>query len=108
MKSLITLRKLAPATAFALALLLGPTAGWSTRVPSGLVSGAITSSPSSTEIEVDHRTFHIKPRSAAQNAAVSLSVGQRVHLILNGPASDAKSQVVSISVHAGSEPVQSE
>jgi hypothetical protein len=61
------------------------------------IVGQITASPSSTEIEVNHHPYHIKAHSPAEDASRALSVGQKVSLILDGPASDAKSNVIGIS-----------
>ena len=96
------------AAACALALLLSPAVGWSTHVPPApvLVSGEITAAPSSSEIEVDHHTYHIKASSAAHKLALSFSTGQKVDLVLSGAVGDSKSQVVAISAHA--EPAQPE
>jgi hypothetical protein len=96
------------AAAFSAALLLAPCVGWSTRVPDGMVSGEITSLPSSSQIEVAHQRYRIKEDSAASKKARDVAVGQRVQLILNGPASDPKSQVVAIVVQPNSQPIQSE
>jgi hypothetical protein len=89
----------------ALALLLSPAVGWSTRVTGGtVVSGEVTAAPSSSEIEVEHRSYHIRAESAAQKAALKFSVGDKVDLVLTGAAGDSSSQVVAIAAHA--EPAQ--
>lgn len=86
--------------AAALALLLSPAVGWSTRVTGGtVVSGEVTAAPSSSEIEVEHHSYHIRAESAAQKAALKFSVGDKVDLVLSGAQGDPSSQVVAIAAH---------
>ena len=88
--------------ALTLALCVLPNVGWSTHMAGELVSGTVTAAPASGEIEVSHRTYHIKANSPADKALRNFSAGQTVDLVLDGPANSAKSEVVSIMVHAGS------
>jgi hypothetical protein len=88
--------------ALTLALCALPNVGWSTHMAGELVSGTVTAAPASGEIEVSHRTYHIKANSPADKALRNFSAGQIVDVVLDGPASSAKSEVVSIMVHSGS------
>jgi hypothetical protein len=93
------------AAAAALALLLSPAVGWSTRVTGGtVVSGEVTAAPSSSQIEVEHRSYHIRAESAAQKAALKFSVGDKVDLVLTGAQGDSSSEVVAIAAHAATQP----
>ena len=101
-------KKSSAAAALSLALLLSPAIGWSARLAGGTVSGEVTGLPSGSQIEVANHVYRIKPNSAAQNAARSLSAGKTVKLILDGPPNDPKSQVVAIIATGDSQSVQSE
>jgi hypothetical protein len=79
--------------ALTLALCVLPNVSWSTHMVGDLVSG---------EIEVSHRTYHIKANSPADKAWRNFSAGQVVDVVLDGPANSVKSEVVSIMVHSGS------
>ena len=52
-------------SALALSLSLMPSASWSSRALAPAVTGTVTAAPSSGTIEVDHRSYHVKPNSAA-------------------------------------------
>jgi hypothetical protein len=102
MKSL-KLGKFAPIlAALTLALCVLPSVGWGTHMVGELVSGTITAAPVSGEIEVSHRTYHVKANTPAEKALRNFSAGQIVDVVLDGPASSAKSEVVSIMAHSGS------
>lgn len=81
-----------------LALCMLPGVGWSTHPFGTPVAGQVTSLPGGDEIEVGNRTYHIKQGSAAEKVVSQLSTGQRVHLILDGPADSPTSKVITISV----------
>jgi hypothetical protein len=86
----------------ALGLLLSPAVGWSTRVTGGtVVSGEVTAAPSSSQIEVEHHSYHIRAKSAAQNATLKFSVGDKVDLVLTG---DSSPEVVAIAAHSAAQP----
>jgi hypothetical protein len=87
--------------AFALALALGPTAGWTSRVFTDLVTGEITATPLSGKIEVDHRSYPVKAGSLADQALHGFSEGQRVDLVLDAPPTDKSAQVIKIKLHEG-------
>jgi hypothetical protein len=88
--------------ALTLALCVLPNVSWSTHMVGDLVSGTVTAAPASGEIEVSHRTYHIKANSPADKAWRNFSAGQVVDVVLDGPANSVKSEVVSIMVHSGS------
>jgi hypothetical protein len=88
--------------AFGMAFALGPTAGWSSRVYTDRVSGEITATPISHEIEVDHHVYHVKTGSTAEKMLHGFSEGQKVDLVLDGPPGSNASQVLLITVHAAS------
>jgi hypothetical protein len=96
--SLLTLLMTAPA----LLLGLAPTLAWSTHALAAPVTGQVTASPSGGEIEVDHHSYHIKANSPAEKAAATLTIGQKVSLMLDGPAGDSKSDVIGIIAEQGS------
>jgi hypothetical protein len=102
MKSL-KLGKFAPTlAAVSLALCVLPNVGWGTHMVGELVSGTVTAAPAGGEIEVSHHTYHIKAKSPADKVSRNFSAGQIVDVVLDGPASSAKSEVISIMVHSGS------
>jgi hypothetical protein len=81
-----------------LALCMLPNVGWSTRMLPAPVVGQITALPGGHEIEVANHTYHVKQGSAAEKAMVNLSIGQQVHLFLDGPADLSKAEVIGISI----------
>jgi hypothetical protein len=89
-------------TAFAAGVALGPSAAWSTRVFSDLVSGEITATPVSGSIEVDHHSYRVKAQSAADKELHGFSEGQKVDLVLDGPPDSRASEVILITVHEAS------
>jgi hypothetical protein len=86
--------------ALALGLCLQPNIGWSTRVLAPAITGTVTAAPSSGTIEVDHRSYHIQPNSAAAKAISSIYVGETVDMIVDGPPGGTV-QVISIMRHQG-------
>jgi hypothetical protein len=87
--------------AFALALALGPTAGWTSRVFTDVVTGEITATPLSGKIEVDHRSYPVKAGTPADQALHGFSEGQRVDLLLDAPPTDQSAHVIRIKLHEG-------
>jgi hypothetical protein len=85
--------------AFAAALALGPTAGWSTHVFTDRVSGEITATPISETIEVDHHVYRIKAGSLAARDLHGFSEGQKVELVLDGSPATKTSEVLKIVLH---------
>jgi hypothetical protein len=86
--------------AVALGLYLQPNIGWSTRVYAPLITGKITAAPSSSTIEIDHRSYHIKSGSAAAKAINSLYVGETVDMRVDGPPGGTV-EAVTITPHQG-------
>jgi hypothetical protein len=87
-------------SALGLAISFKPNVGWSTRVYDPVITGEVTAEPQRGGIEIAHHLYHIKPHSAADKALSAFHVGQNVDIVLNGPASDAASQIISITLHA--------
>jgi hypothetical protein len=82
-----------------LALSLYCEAGWATRAV-GVITGAITATPSSGQIEVSNHVYHVKANSAAAKDLSTFHAGQIVDLIFDQPGPDA--EVVAIAPHSGS------
>jgi len=89
-------------SAFALAICLKPNVGWSTRAYGPLITGQVTAAPQSGTIEIDHHLYHVKANSAAAKALSSFNAGQNVDAVLDGPASSATTEIISLTPHAGS------
>jgi hypothetical protein len=85
-----------------LALCMLPNVGWSTRMVTGPVIGEITALPGGHEIEVANHMYHIRQGSAAEKAVVNLSIGQQVHLLLDGAPDGTKTEVIAITVDSES------
>ena len=85
-----------------LALSMLPGVGWSTRLYAAPIAGQITALPGSNQIGVADHTYHIKQGSAAEKAISHLSVGQQVHLILDGSPDSTKGEVIAITVDSES------
>lgn len=77
-------------------------ASWATRAIGALVTGEITASPSSSQIEVAHQVYHIQANSPAAKAARSFYLGQVVDLVLDRPGINRAPEVVSIAAHPAS------
>jgi hypothetical protein len=87
--------------AIALGLYLQPNVGWSTRVYAPIVTGTVTAKPSTSTIEIDHRSYRIQANSSAAKALSSLHVGETVDMVVDGPPGGTV-EVVSIVQHQGS------
>jgi hypothetical protein len=87
--------------AIALGLCLQPTISWSSRHYSQVVTGTVTASLSSSTIEVDHHSYQIKKNSAASKAFLSVFVGEKVDVVMDGPP-NSSTEVISIIKHPGS------
>jgi hypothetical protein len=72
--------------AFALAICLIPSIGWSSRPYSATVTGLVTAMPGSGQIEIAHQLYHVRPNSAAAKALSSIYIGENVDAILDAPA----------------------
>jgi hypothetical protein len=72
-------------SAFALAICLKPSVGWSSRPYSAQVTGQVTAMPGNGEIEIAHQMYHVKANSAAAKALSSIYVGQNVSAVLDSP-----------------------
>ena len=88
------------AAACAMVLCFQPKVGWGSRAYAVvLVSGEITARPSSGEIEIGHRLYHVKPKSPADKILSSLYAGESIDAVLDGPAG-ASALIISITVHS--------
>lgn len=76
--------------------------GWSNRVFSDKVTGEITATPISGEIEVDHHIYRVRSGTPADESLHGFSEGQRVELTLDGPVDASTSQVMKISLRSAS------
>ena len=97
MKAVKLCKRIVIVAASTLALGGGPNLAWSTQAYANGVTGEITATPISGEIEVAHRIYHIKAGSAADQNFRSFSAGQTVYLVLDGPASSSTSTVIAIT-----------
>jgi len=96
-------------SAFALAICLKPSVGWSTRPYSALVTGQVTAMPGNGEIEIAHQMYHVRANSAAAKALSSIYIGENVDAVLDGaaaaspsPAGSTAPEVVILTVHPAS------
>ena len=64
-----------------------------------IVTGEITASPGAGQIEVAHRSYHVKADSPAEKTLHHFYLGQVVDLIFNKPAANAEAEVVAIALH---------
>jgi hypothetical protein len=87
---------------FTVMLSLQPMAGWASRVVGPTVTGPITASPSTTQIEIAHQTYHIQANSPAAKTVHSFFLGQVVDAVLTAAGGTTAPEVVSITAHAGS------
>ncbi len=89
-------------SAIVLGMFLVPNASWSSRAYGPMITGTVTAASSSGTLEVDHRSYHVKPNSSAAKVLSSLYVGETVDMVVDGPGNGAEVEVVSIVPHAGS------
>jgi len=97
MKAIKLCKRIVMLAAATLALGSGPHLAWSTQAYANGVSGEITATPISGEIEVAHRIYHIKAGSAADQNFRNFSAGQTVYLVLDGPVNSSTSTVIAIT-----------
>jgi hypothetical protein len=88
-------------SALVLGLCLQPKFGWTTIAYNAPITGTVTAAPSNGTIEIDHRSYHIKPDSAAAKQIISIYVGESVDVIVDGPAGGT-GDVIVIMPHQGS------
>jgi hypothetical protein len=72
------------------------------RVIGVTVTGQITAVHGDSEIVVQGKTYRIKPGSPAYNVLKTLTPGQLVDLLLDGPPGNSASAVIAIAKHMGS------
>jgi len=78
---------------------LQPEIGWATKIAT-LVVGEVTATPTSGQIEVDHRIYQVKKPSTPNKSLRAIGVGQKVDLVLDGPPDSKTASVISIKLHA--------
>jgi hypothetical protein len=86
------------AAAFLLLGSLRPEMGWATKIAI-LVVGEVTATPTPGQIEVNHQVYRVMRASAADQSVHSIRVGQKVELVLDGPADGKSTSVQSIKLH---------
>ena len=88
-------------TAAAIAMIAGlqPQIGWATKVAT-VVVGEVTATPASGQIEVNHKVYRVIKESAADKSLRGIGVGQKVDLVLDGPADSKTASVISVKLHA--------
>ncbi|HEY2782508.1 MAG TPA: hypothetical protein VGI90_17135 [Steroidobacteraceae bacterium] len=89
------------ASILAFALSLQPIAALATKVPGVTVTGQITASPSSTQIEIAHTLYPIQPNSPAASVARSFFLGQTVDALLSDPGAGGQPEVIALTAHVG-------
>jgi hypothetical protein len=91
--------------AFALAICLKPSVGWSSRPYSATVTGQITALPGNGQVEISNQLYRVRPNSAAAKALSSMYIGENVSAILDAPAGSGGStapEVVILTVRPAS------
>ena len=88
--------------AFALAICLKPTVGWSTRAYAAMVSGQVTAMPGNGAIEIAHHLYHVQTGSSAATALNSIYVGENVDAVLDGPPGSTNPEIVTLTIHPAS------
>ncbi len=78
---------------------LQPTTAWAIRAIGTVVSGEITSTPTSAQIEIAHHVYRIRAHSPAAAAVRGFYYGQVVDVIFDKPGANAEPQIVSIAAH---------
>jgi hypothetical protein len=86
---------------FTVMLSAQPRVGHATQMLGATVSGAITASPSTTQIEIAHVVYAIQANSPASKVVRSFFLGQVVDAVLSAPGLNTSPQVVSLAAHAG-------
>jgi hypothetical protein len=86
------------ASMLALASVAGTSPAVATIAITPQVTGHVTAIPSATLIVVDGHQYLVAVNSPAYQTLQNLHVGDRVGLILNGPAKSSSSHVMSIQV----------
>jgi hypothetical protein len=71
------------------------------RVIGVTVTGQITAVHGDSAIVVQGTTYRIKPGSPAYNVLKTLTPGQLVDLLLDGPPGNSATSVVAIATHQG-------
>lgn len=96
-------------SAFALAICLKPSVGWSNRPNTAMVTGQVTAMPGNGQIEIAHQMYHVKANSAAAKALSSIYIGENVDAVLDAPAAASPApagsttpEVVVLAAHPAS------
>ena len=88
--------------AFALAVCLKPTVGWSTRAYAAMVTGQVTATPGNGAIEIAHHLYHVMVGSSAAKALGNMYVGENVDAVLDGPPGSTNPEIVTLTIHPAS------
>jgi hypothetical protein len=75
---------------------------WATRAIAGIVTGQVTGTPSSTQIEVDHQKYLIEKNTPAAKGYRNFYLGDSVDLTLEQHPANNEPTVVAIVKHVGS------
>jgi len=78
---------------------LRPQLGWATK-PATLVVGEVTATPTSGQIEVNHRVYQVQKTSTPAKSLTGIGIGQKVDLVLDGPPDSKTATVISVKPHA--------
>ncbi len=71
------------------------------RIAGDVVTGQVTSIRAPYEIVIDGHAYAVKASSAAAGVLHTLSPGDRVDLVLDGPKGNAATQVTAVLRHSG-------
>jgi hypothetical protein len=94
--------KLVAILAFGTAVaVLSPEGARANQLAGPVVTGTVTAIQGTDSITIGGQTYTVAPGSPAAQELGSLSPGEQVDAVLNGPASSSASQVVSVVVHKG-------
>ena len=80
---------------------VSPEAARANQLAGPVVTGTVTAIQGTDSITIGGQTYTVVPGSPAQQELSSLSPGEQVDAVLNGPSSSSGSQVVSVAVHNG-------
>ena len=84
----------------AIALMSAP--AWATRAVAATVTGQVTATPSSSQIEVDHHVYLIQQNTPAAKGYRNFYTGDSVDLTLERQTTQNEPTVISIVKHPGS------
>jgi hypothetical protein len=83
-----------------IALMSAPT--WATRAVAAVITGQVTATPSTNQIEVDHHLYVIQKNSPAAKGYRNFYTGDSVDLTLERQTTQDEPTVIAIVKHVGS------